>query len=122
VGWLENSLLGDLRGMLRSEHVGGRDVNQPADTRGPRRLQHPLREARDVLSVAQPAPRRPALGAEHEDFDPAGCVPERLVVGVGVELDDRAVGRDCLGHMVAEELIRADYQMQNWPILGAGPA
>jgi len=57
--------------------------------------------------------RRARLGAEDDDLDAADGVGQRLVIRVGVQLDDGHVRRQGAGNMAPEKLPRTDDQMQS---------
>ena len=74
------------------------------------------------LPVTELVPRRPGLRAKVDDVDADQRVAERLVVSVGIQGYDRSFGRQRVGDVVAEELARADDQMQSSRILASNPS
>ncbi len=74
-------------------------------------------KARRILAKSETTARGPRLGADVDDVDRADRVSQRLVVGVGIQLDHRRFARERMGDVAAQELFGADDQMQSFRIL-----
>jgi hypothetical protein len=76
-------------------------MDQAADSRPSRRPDNAFELGRRALSKAQSPGRRPGLRAVEDDLDRADRVSEGFLVRVGVQLDDRNLGRKRLRDVVA---------------------
>src|SRR5260370_3515650 len=85
-----------------------------------RRIDDALEQARWVAPIPQAVRRRPRLRAVVDDLDVFDRVGQRLVVGIGVQFDDRRFDGQGLRDMVAEELPGADDKVQSPRIKARG--
>ena len=90
---LQFRALGDPHEMVGTEDVRGRNVDEAPHPRLARGVDDSLQQVRSRFPIAQAPPRRHRLGAEDHNLDARDSVRQGFVVGVGIELDDRHVGR-----------------------------
>jgi len=103
-------LLVGLRKVVGAVHVGRGNVDDPADLRAPCRRDDTLEERRRFLLKTKASRRGPALSAVEDNIDRADRVGERLLVGVGVQLDDRHLCRQRSRDVIAKKFPGADDQ------------
>jgi hypothetical protein len=94
--------------VVRTVYIGGRNLDDSPHSGVPRCLEESLVKSRNSLPVSELVSRRPSFGAQVDDLDPGQRVAQRLIVGIGIQRNDRNFGGQGVCYVVAKEFAGTD--------------